>query len=141
LREFTMSSLKIIGMSPAAYLGALNYDVAFYSRRTIPIMGAKSAVLPDYLFCWRSIYFSMPREFTDRYEVAEISNPTELDGSGQMLLLRRRSPGKRIESHGMIEARYDAESRRSLEIADTIRGSTSAEGPRRLKSQIRVISD
>ena len=52
LRDFTDHAMKIVGDSPVGYLDELNYDVAFYSRRTIPIVSQRSpadARVPDRL--------------------------------------------------------------------------------------------
>src|SRR6202044_1221914 len=49
LKDFTDRAMKVVDDSPVGYLNALNYDVAFYSRRTIPIVSQKDPDLPRYL--------------------------------------------------------------------------------------------
>jgi hypothetical protein len=66
----------------------MDYDVAFYARRTIPIVLFKDADKLDYLLCWENIWAQQPPEVQARYQVITTSNPTELDGSGRMLLLK-----------------------------------------------------
>ena len=42
LKDFTDHTMKIVNGNRVGYLNALNYDVAFYSRRTIPIVSTRS---------------------------------------------------------------------------------------------------
>jgi 4-amino-4-deoxy-L-arabinose transferase-like glycosyltransferase len=88
LRDFTRAAMPIIGDAPAAYFGGLDYEVAFYSGRTIPVFGPAERH-PRFLFCWQSIYDSLPPRARAHYAIVLTSNPTELDGAGRMLLLRR----------------------------------------------------
>ena len=92
LRDFTGRVMRIVGDSAVGYLGALNYDVAFYSRRTIPIVSQKDPDLPQYLIAWRTLFDALPASKRGRFEIVMESNPTSLDGSDDMLLLRQR-PG------------------------------------------------
>jgi hypothetical protein len=89
------------------YLSALNYDVAFYSQRTIPITSIRDPNLPEYLIGWRSIFDALPESRRSRYEVLMVSNPTSLDGTDEMVLVRERAtPGKPLPkpADGYIEA-------------------------------------
>jgi len=88
LRDFTRAAMPVIGDAPAAYFGGLDYEVAFYSGRTIPVFGPAERH-PRFLFCWQSIYDSLPPRARAHYAIVLTSNPTELDGAGRMLLLRR----------------------------------------------------
>jgi hypothetical protein len=90
LRDFTNRAMKVVDDSPVGYLNALNYDVAFYSRRTIPIVSQKDPNLPPYLIAWRTLFDALPASKRNRFEIVMVSNPTSLDGSDQMLLLRQR---------------------------------------------------
>jgi 4-amino-4-deoxy-L-arabinose transferase-like glycosyltransferase len=147
LRTFALETVNMVGPRRVAYLDALNYDVAFYSGRSIPIVRMKDRDLPDYLIAWNAIFRSMPAERRRGWVVALQSNPTSLDGTGTMLLLRRVDVAPSPESNA-IEVRlepslrrYDARDRRSLDTALTSRGSTSADPPRNVRSQIWLISD
>ncbi len=147
LRGFTMQMINTVGSRQVAYLDALNYDIAFYSGMDIPIVRASDPNLPDYLIAWAEIYNSMPPVRRSQYTVAIQSNPTSLDGTGVIFLLRRRSVTP-PSGAGTIEARaksdlrfYEARDLRSREIAAESRGRISAEVPRRLGSQIGVNSD
>jgi 4-amino-4-deoxy-L-arabinose transferase-like glycosyltransferase len=92
LKDFTDQAMKVVDDSPVGYLGALNYDVAFYSRRTIPIVSQKDPELPQYLIAWRTLFDALPASKRNRFEIVMVSNPTSLDGTDEMLLLRQR-PG------------------------------------------------
>jgi 4-amino-4-deoxy-L-arabinose transferase-like glycosyltransferase len=89
LKTFTADAVKTIGNHPVGYLLDMDYDVAFYSRRTIPILLFKNADQADYLLCWENIWEQRPTGALANYQVIMTSNPTELDGSGRMLLLKK----------------------------------------------------
>jgi 4-amino-4-deoxy-L-arabinose transferase-like glycosyltransferase len=91
LKDFTEQAMKVVDESPVGYLGALNYDVAFYSRRTIPIVSQKDPEIPQYLIVWRTLFDALPASKKNRFEIVMVSNPTSLDGTDEMLLLRQRA--------------------------------------------------
>lgn len=92
LKNFTADVLKAVDDHPIGYLLDIDYDVAFYSRRTIPIVSFKDPNKPDYLLCWESIWAQAPANVRNEYQIVMTSNPTELDGSGRILLLKRTAP-------------------------------------------------
>jgi 4-amino-4-deoxy-L-arabinose transferase-like glycosyltransferase len=107
LKDFTDHAMKIVDARPVGYLGALNYDVAFYSRRTIPIVSQKHPEMPEYLIAWRTLFNALPATMQHRFDTVMTSNPTSLDGTDEMLLLHRRAgspqpPSKPSDSY--IEA-------------------------------------
>ena len=89
LHDFALEMVNTAGSDSVGYLGALDYDVAFYSGRNIPIVQLHDPDLPDYLICWKTIYERLPDSDKNRFVVALTSNPTGLDGSGELVLLRR----------------------------------------------------
>lgn len=91
LRDFTDHAMKIVGDRPIGYLGALNYDVAFYSRRTIPIVAQRNPQMPEYLIAWRTLFNALPAPTQRRFDIVMTSNPTSLDGTDEMLLLHQRA--------------------------------------------------
>jgi 4-amino-4-deoxy-L-arabinose transferase-like glycosyltransferase len=99
LKNFTIEAMKEVGGDPCAYLDALNYDVAFYSGRSMPIVRARDKSLPGYLICWRAYYFGSSAALRDQYEIILTSNPTSLDGSDEMVLLKRRPAPVNPETH------------------------------------------
>jgi hypothetical protein len=106
LREFTAHAMKVVDDSSIGYLDELNYDVAFYSRRTIPIVKPRDADSFEYLVAWRQLFDAMAAAKRDRFEVVMVSNPASLDGSDEMLLLHRRGgKAKPKPAEGYIEAR------------------------------------
>jgi 4-amino-4-deoxy-L-arabinose transferase-like glycosyltransferase len=107
LRDFTDHAMKIVDDSPVGYLGALNYDVAFYSRRTIPIVSQRNPEMPEYLIAWRTLFNALPASSQRRFDIVMTSNPTSLDGTDEMLLLRQRAASPHPPSNpsdGYIEA-------------------------------------
>jgi hypothetical protein len=93
LKQFTTGAMKLVGNDTVGYLGALNYDVAFYSGRNFPIAFLDRPPEPDYLICWSHTYDGLPPELRQRFVVVLKSGPTDLDGSGAMVLLKRASDG------------------------------------------------
>ncbi|MGH7917031.1 MAG: ArnT family glycosyltransferase, partial [Candidatus Binataceae bacterium] len=55
LRSFAAASMKTVGSDSVGYLGALDYDFAFYSRRDIPIISLTRDPT-DYVLCWKHNY-------------------------------------------------------------------------------------
>ena len=134
LRDFTAQALKVIGQSPVGYLGALIADVAFYSRRTIPIVSQHALDMPEYLIAWRTLFDALPAVKRVGFDIKMVSNPTSLDGTDEMLLLHQRPGSPRPPSKpadGYIQAGvYDSALRRISATAFTSRGSTFADPPR-----------
>ena len=108
LKDFTDHVMKVVDDNSVGYLGALNYDVAFYSRRTIPIVSQRDREMPEYLIAWRTLFDALPASKRSRYDIVMVSNPTSLDGTDEMLLVRQHAgsskpPSKPSDSY--IEAR------------------------------------
>lgn len=89
LKDFTRDAMRLVGAAKVGYLGALNYDVAYYSRATIPIITTMSEKAPAYLLVWAESYHRLPASVRERWPVVLESAPTELDGSGAMVLVER----------------------------------------------------
>jgi 4-amino-4-deoxy-L-arabinose transferase-like glycosyltransferase len=91
LRDFTDHAMRVADDNSIGYLNALNYDVAFYSRRTIPIVSPRDPELPQYLIAWRTLFDALPESKRNRFDIVMVSNPTSLDGTDEMLLLRQHA--------------------------------------------------
>ena len=90
LKHFTEKSMRLVDHHPVAYLIGLNYEVAFYSRRQIAVVGGSHAGWPDYLLADSDYYHSHAGELAE-FGVLLQSGPANLDGGGAMILLRRQS--------------------------------------------------
>ncbi len=107
LKDFADHAMKVVDGNRVGYLNALNYDVAFYSRRTIPIVSIRDPNLPEYLIAWRSLLDALPESRRSHFDVVMISNPTSLDGSDEMVLLHERPTASKPlpkATEGYIEA-------------------------------------
>ena len=91
LKDFAIQAAHMIGDAKAAYLFGLNYDVAFYSGKTIPVVAIDPKAWPEYLILGEDTYKALAkREMRDFTPVLK-SGPTYLDGTGDMILARRNS--------------------------------------------------
>jgi hypothetical protein len=84
-------------------MGALNYDVAFYSGRNLPIVSIWSGPRPDYLIAWREAFVALPPAIRAQFQPILLSHPTEIDGSGGLILLRcepASGPASPTRPHG-----------------------------------------
>lgn len=91
LKNFSADMARIVDHHSVAYLEALDYDVAFYTGLTIPII-SRDQEMPEYVVTWESLYDQIPPAKRAQYRLVETSNPTGLDGKGKMLLLKRGRP-------------------------------------------------
>ncbi len=129
LRGFTMEIINTIGHERIGYLGALNYDIAFYSGLNIPIVRASDPDLPNYLICWTSMYRSMPERLRQSYVIEIKSNPVSLDGTDEIILLRRTTLAPAPGSNA-VEVRWNrADSRAHPARAARAAGSSSITSP------------
>ena len=96
LKHFTAEAMKTVDGNSVGYLIALNYDVAFYSGRDMPIVTAFGSDEPKYLIGWRHFYESMRPEDRKHFIMVLKSGPTALNGGDAMVLLKRVGalPGK-----------------------------------------------
>jgi hypothetical protein len=88
LETFTHEAMNLVGTRTAGYMGALNYDVAYYSGRNLPVVSIWSGPRPDFLIAWREEFLRLPPATREQFRAVLLSHPTELDGSGGMVLLR-----------------------------------------------------
>jgi 4-amino-4-deoxy-L-arabinose transferase-like glycosyltransferase len=88
LKPFTYAAMNIIGTHSVGYMGALNYDVAYYSERNLPVVSIWSGPRPDFLIAWREEFLRLPPSTRVQFRAVLLSHPTELDGSGGMVLLQ-----------------------------------------------------
>jgi hypothetical protein len=90
LKEFAIEVAKTVGKDHAAYLFGLNYDIAFYSGKTFPVVAITPKDWPEYLILGEDTYQALAaREMRDYTPVLK-SGAIYLDGTGQMLLARRK---------------------------------------------------
>jgi 4-amino-4-deoxy-L-arabinose transferase-like glycosyltransferase len=110
LRGFTMEVINTIGHERVGYLGALDYDIAFYSGLNIPIVRASDPDLPNYLISFTSMYRSMPERLRQNYAIAIKSNPVSLDGT-EIVVLLRRTTLKPAPGSNDVEVRWNRAAR------------------------------
>jgi 4-amino-4-deoxy-L-arabinose transferase-like glycosyltransferase len=141
LRDFTDHAMKIVGDSRVGYLGALNYDVAFYSRRTIPIVSQRDPEMPEYLIAWRTLFNAIPASRQRRFDIVMTSNPTSLDGTDEMLLLRQRADSPDLPSKKPADSYIEAGSSTTWSLFESRRPpspAAAAPPPIRLESSRRI---
>jgi 4-amino-4-deoxy-L-arabinose transferase-like glycosyltransferase len=86
-KEFAIQADKSADLQTIYYFGSLDYAFVFYSGRNVKFVSADKP--PELIVGAEEQWPLMPAKFRDHYRVILRSNPTELDGSGRMLLLRR----------------------------------------------------
>jgi hypothetical protein len=92
LKSFAKEAARTIGNGQAAYLFGLNYDVAFYSGLTIPVVAIDPPHWPEYLILGEDTYKALAARQMRGYSPVLRSGPTYLDGTGAMLLVKRGNP-------------------------------------------------
>ncbi|MBV8360813.1 MAG: hypothetical protein JO189_23185, partial [Deltaproteobacteria bacterium] len=86
-KEFAMQARERAGLRTIYYFGSLDYAFVFYSGRDVKYVSVDAP--PELIVGSEEQWPLMPANFRAHYRVVLRSNPTELDGSGRLLLLRR----------------------------------------------------
>ena len=90
LKPFALELVQIVdGRTVASLEEEANFDIAFYSRRDLPVVSYSEADRSDYLLCSRRSYDLQPEKFRERFVSVLESGPANFRGGGRMLLLRR----------------------------------------------------
>jgi hypothetical protein len=92
VKGFAIQATHIIGSGKAAYLWGLNYDFAFYSGMTIPVVPSAPKLWPEYLILGDTTYQALSEHEMSDYAPVLTGSPTSLDGTGSMILAHRK-PG------------------------------------------------
>jgi hypothetical protein len=87
IKEFALQARRSAGSATIYYFGSLNYGFIFYSGRDIKFVPVDNP--PELIVGAEEQWPLMPVNFRAHYRVMLRSNPTELDGSGRLLLLKR----------------------------------------------------
>ena len=91
LRNFALQMKNIVGDAPVAYQWGLNYEIAFYSDKTIPVIAHPLRDWPQYLILGEDTYKSLASTELRDYSTVLKSGATDLDGTGPMLLIKRNA--------------------------------------------------
>ncbi len=88
LKGFAVATMKMAGARPIGYWGSLDYDFAFYSGRNIQFVTKPDPQI-DFVVSSEDDYKLMPPAMRGGYETILHSGPTDFNGTGQMMLLKR----------------------------------------------------
>ncbi len=91
LKRFTANARRTAGSIMVGYFGNLDYDFAFYNGRDLILTTPLDPNGPAMLVSPEDDWKLVPPRLSIKYRVLLRSNPTDLDGSGRMLLLERIS--------------------------------------------------
>jgi 4-amino-4-deoxy-L-arabinose transferase-like glycosyltransferase len=88
LEGFAAATMRIANGSPVGYWGSLDYDFAFYSGRNIQFVTSPDTQL-NFVVSSKNDYRLMWPAMRARYQPVLRTGPTDFDGGGQMVLLKR----------------------------------------------------
>jgi 4-amino-4-deoxy-L-arabinose transferase-like glycosyltransferase len=91
LKDFAIQAMNIAGARPVGYFGSLDYAFAFYSGRNVILTSPLDSNAPDLMVTAEDGWNLAGAKLRARYAIVLRSNPTELDGTGRLLLLKRIS--------------------------------------------------
>ena len=86
-KRFALQARQYMNDDSVYYFGSLDYGFIFYSGRDVKFISVNTP--PESIVGSEEQWPLMPADFRRQYHVVLRSNPTELDGSGRLLLLRR----------------------------------------------------
>src|SRR5579863_231390 len=94
LKQFAADTRKFAAGSAVGYFGNLDYGFAFYNGRDLQLTTPLDASGPALVVSPEDDWRLVPPRLSVKYRVILRSNPTDLDGSGRMLLVQRiAAPG------------------------------------------------
>ena len=86
-KPFAVNAAELAGSRAIHYFGSLDYGFVFYSGRDVKAISIDDP--PELIVGPEEEWPLMPARFRTRYRTLLRSNPTELDGTGRLLLLSR----------------------------------------------------
>jgi hypothetical protein len=92
LKQFASDARKITEDRSVGYFGNLDYDFAFYNGRDLTLTTPLDPSGPALMVSPEDDWKLVPPKLSVNYRVLLRSNPSDLDGSGRMLLLERIGP-------------------------------------------------
>ncbi|MGA2409853.1 MAG: glycosyltransferase family 39 protein [Candidatus Binataceae bacterium] len=90
VKGFAANAVRMAGGAPLGYFGSVDYAFAFYGGRDLTLVNGHEAEPLAYVVCSDDGLRLMPAAMRSRYAIVLTGNPTDLDGTGTMYLLRRR---------------------------------------------------
>ncbi len=87
LKRFAIQAEQDAGTATIYYFGSLDYGFVFYGGRDVKFVSVDQP--PELIVGSEEQWPLMPADFRSQYRTVLRSNPTELDGSGRLLLLSR----------------------------------------------------
>ncbi len=99
LQPFTSEAMNIVGTRSVGYMGAINYTLPITASAICQLHRSGTGRGPEFLIAWREEFLRLPPAMRAQFRAVLLSHPTELDGSGGMVLLRCE-PGYAPESPG-----------------------------------------
>lgn len=89
-KQFAIQASQRAGSQTIYYFGSLDYGFVFYSGRDVKFASVTNP--PALIVGSEEEWPLMPAHFRSQYHVALRSHPTEVDGTGRLLLLSRTDP-------------------------------------------------
>jgi dolichyl-phosphate-mannose-protein mannosyltransferase len=90
-KEFAQRVTEIAGIRPFGYFGSLNYAFAFYNGRDVKLIPPGGLYRQDLIVSPEAEWKLLPASIRNGFEIILRSNPTDPDGAGSLLLLKRTS--------------------------------------------------
>jgi 4-amino-4-deoxy-L-arabinose transferase-like glycosyltransferase len=90
-RDFAVRTAEFAKSQGMEYFGSLDYAFVFYSKRDVKYVSIHDT--PAFVVGLEEQWHLVPAAFRANYDVVLRSDPTDLDNSGRMVLLRRVGTG------------------------------------------------
>jgi 4-amino-4-deoxy-L-arabinose transferase-like glycosyltransferase len=87
IKDFAVQAAERTGGPAINYFGSVDYGFVFYSGRDVNLVDAHE--LPPLIVGPEEEWPLMPSNFRSHYRIILRSNPTDMDGTGRLVLLRR----------------------------------------------------
>jgi hypothetical protein len=89
LKDFAARAMRIAGTESLGYFGSIDYGFAYYCGRNLRMISPRNPDAPALIVAPEHDWNLLSDEVRKRFNVIMTSNPTDSDGGGRMLLLRR----------------------------------------------------
>ncbi len=88
-RDFAVKTVELADRGVIGYFGSLDYGFAFYNGRNIDFVSPRDANAPEFIVSPQDDWNLVGPEVRSRFAIVLRSNPTNLDGTSPLLLLKK----------------------------------------------------